>query len=232
MTEQHNLHQRQQQLVKILTFLSNGGNFDQAKQLFDQEFANVDVAEITAAERELIANGLDPREIQKLCNVHVALFKDAIAPGKPTAAFDTPGHPVYTLKLENKIIDSLINDELLSCLKKWQQDGSENDYLKRMQQALKDLMTIDRHYARKENTLFPLMDKYGITAPPKVMWGVDDDIRGYIKKANQLVNQQPLPDKYAIEVAVEKAAQEVLAMIVKEEDIMLPMLAEVATPAD
>lgn len=117
MTEQHNLHQRQQQLVKILTFLSNGGNFDQAKQLFDQEFANVDVAEITAAERELIANGLDPREIQKLCNVHVALFKDAITPGKPTAAFDTPGHPVYTLKLENKIIESLINDELLPCLK-------------------------------------------------------------------------------------------------------------------
>lgn len=35
MTEQHNLHQRQQQLIKILTFLSNGGNFDQAKQLFD-----------------------------------------------------------------------------------------------------------------------------------------------------------------------------------------------------
>jgi DUF438 domain-containing protein len=218
MTEPHNLHQRQQQLVKILTFLSNGGNFDQAKQLFDQEFANVDVAEITAAERELIANGLDPREIQKLCNVHVALFKDAIAPGKPTAAFDTPGHPVYTLKLENKIIDSLINDELLPCLKKWQQDGGENEYLKRMQQALKDLMTIDRHYARKENTLFPLMDKYGITAPPKVMWGVDDE--------------QPLPDKYVIEAAVEKATQEVLAMIVKEEDIMLPMLAEVATPAD
>lgn len=232
MTEPHNLHQRQQQLVKILTFLSNGGNFDQAKQLFDQEFANVDVAEITAAERELIANGLDPREIQKLCNVHVALFKDAIVPGKPTAAFDTPGHPVYTLKLENKIIDSLINDELLPCLKKWQQDGGENEYLKRMQQALKDLMTIDRHYARKENTLFPLMDKYGITAPPKVMWGVDDDIRGYIKKACQLVDQQSLPDKYVIEAAVEKAAQEVLAMIVKEEDIMLPMLAEVATPAD
>lgn len=43
MTEPHNLHQRQQQLVKILTFLSNGGNFDQAKQLFDQEFANVDL---------------------------------------------------------------------------------------------------------------------------------------------------------------------------------------------
>lgn len=89
MTEPHNLHPRQQQLVKILTFLSNGGNFNQAKQLFDQEFANVDVAEITAAERELIANGLDPREIQKLCNVHVALFKDAIVPGKLTAAFDT-----------------------------------------------------------------------------------------------------------------------------------------------
>lgn len=76
------------------------------------------------------------------------------------------------------------------------------------------------------------MDKYGITAPPKVMWGFDNEICQAINHAYQLVLKRPLPDKYEIEAAVEKAAQGVLAMIVKEEDIMIPMLAEVATPKD
>ncbi len=43
---------------------------------------------------------------------------------------------------------------------------------------------------------------------------------------------EPLPDKYKIEAAIEKAAKEVMEMIFKEEDIMLPMLDEVATPTD
>ena len=30
--------------------------------------------------------------------------------------------------------------------------------------------------------MFPYLEKYGNTAPPQVMWGVDDEIRGLIKK--------------------------------------------------
>lgn len=224
--------ERQKAIVKILTFLHEGGDFDQAKEMFDAQFGSVDVSEITSAERQLIANGLNPMEIQNLCNVHAAVFKGSITNNDETPAFQKPGHPVNTIKLENKILTSLINDELLPVEKKWQQDGANPAYLKRMQQALADLKTIDKHYARKENTIFPLMDKYGISAPPKVMWGVDDNIRNWINRAYQMVTADPLPDKYEIEAAIEKVAKEVLEMIFKEEDIMLPMLDEVATPTD
>ena len=44
------------------------------------------------------------------------------------------------------------------------------------------LREIDKHYLRKENLLFPYMEKYGISAPPKVMWGVDDEIREELKE--------------------------------------------------
>lgn len=232
MTETSNDVQRQQTIVKILIFLHEGGDFAKAKQMFAEAFDNVDVAEITAAERQLIANGLDPAEIQHLCNVHAALFEGAIVSGEANADFEVPGHPVKTFKLENLVLNSLIKDELLPCLKKWQQAGQDDDYLARMTTALNDLATIDLHYARKENLLFPLMEKYGITAPPKVMWGVDDQIRQLIKQAQTAVTSRPLPDKYQVEAAVEKACQEVVAMIFKEEAIMLPMIAEVATPAD
>jgi len=224
--------QRQKKIVEILNFLHEGGDFDEAKKMFDDSFSSVDVSEITSAERELISSGLNPMEIQNLCNVHAAVFKGSITGNDSTPAFDKPGHPVATMKLENVVLTSLINDELLPCLKKWQQDGENSEYLERMQKALADLMTIDKHYSRKENNIFPLMDKYGITAPPKVMWGVDDEIRGWIKSAYDMVMADPTPDKYEVETAVEKACKEVLEMIFKEEEIMIPMLDEVATPED
>lgn len=229
----HNAVYRQNKIVEILKLLHRGGSFEEAKAIFDQTFASVDVSEITSAERELIASGLNPMEIQNLCNVHAAVFKGKITDDQTkTPDQEQPGHPVQVMKLENLIISSLLKDELLPCLKKWQQAGQDDEYLTRMRRALHDLLTIDRHYARKENLIFPLMDKYGITAPPKVMWGVDDKIRGLIKQANQLVNQTPLPDKYAIEAAIEAANKEIVEMIFKEEEIMLPMVSEVFTVAD
>ncbi len=235
----HNSVFRQKKIVEILKMLHEGGSFDEAKKIFDATFSSVDVSEITSAERELIGSGLNPMEIQNLCNVHAAVFKGSINPTKPMSAEDEPGHPVAVMKLENVVLTSLLDDELLPCLKKWQQSANgdsatatDQQYLTRMQNALKDLQTIDLHYARKENLLFPLMDKYGITAPPKVMWGVDDEIRGWIKDAIRLVNTTPIPAKYDIEAAIEKVAKEIEEMIFKEEQILLPMVAEVFKPAD
>lgn len=231
MSNQHAVD-RQKKIVEILKLLHEGGDFETAKAIFDDTFDGVDVAEITSAERELIATGLNPMEIQNLCNVHAAVFRGKIKPGEATPVTQIPGHPVQVLKLENTVLMSLINDELLPTLKKWQQDGHDDHYLERMKQALSDLLTIDVHYTRKENLIFPLMDKYGITAPPKVMWGVDDEIRQWIKDAYNLVTQTPLPDPYAIEAAIEKACKEVDEMVFKEEEIMVPMVLEVFTPAD
>ncbi|MEZ5197408.1 MAG: hemerythrin domain-containing protein [Bacteroidales bacterium] len=45
------------------------------------------------------------------------------------------------------------------------------------------LWDVDKHYQRKENLLFPYLEKYGITGPPKVMWGKHDETRGYLKAA-------------------------------------------------
>ena len=158
--------QRQESILKILNFIQNGGELEEAKKMFQAAFDQVDVAEITAAERELIAQGLDPRKIQYLCNVHADVFKGNIKENKESPEFETPGHPVHTFKLENIVIKSLINDALLPDLTKWE-DGS-SDALPKLKRELKDLAKIHYHYARKETSMFPIMTKYGITAPPKV----------------------------------------------------------------
>lgn len=221
--------ERQQAILKILNFIQDGGELEEAKKMFQAAFDQVDVAEITAAERELIAQGLDPRKIQYLCNVHADVFKGNIKENKENSEFEKPGHPVHTFKLENMVLKSLVNDALLPDLAKWEK--RDKGALSRLRQELKDLAKIHYHYARKETSMFPIMTKYGITAPPKVMWGVDDKIRKLISQANLLINQKDI-NKAEVSKAIKETAHEVLEMIFKEEEIMLPMIDEVASEED
>ena len=221
--------ERQQAILKILNFIQDGGELEEAKKMFQAAFDQVDVAEITAAERELIAQGLDPRKIQYLCNVHADVFKGNIKENKENSEFEKPGHPVHTFKLENMVLKSLVNDALLPDLAKWEK--GDKGVLSKLRQELKDLAKIHYHYARKETSMFPIMTKYGITAPPKVMWGVDDKIRKLIGQANLLISQKDI-NKAEVSKAIKETAHEVLELIFKEEEIMLPMIDEVASEED
>ena len=221
--------ERQQAILKIVNFIQDGGELEEAKKMFQAAFDQVDVAEITAAERELIAQGLDPRKIQYLCNVHADVFKGNIKENKENSEFEKPGHPVHTFKLENIVLKSLVNDALLPDLAKWEK--GDKSALSKLRQELKDLAKIHYHYARKETSMFPIMTKYGITAPPKVMWGVDDKIRKLIGQANLLISQKDI-NKAEVSKAIKETAHEVLEMIFKEEEIMLPMIDEVASEED
>lgn len=224
------MEQRQERIVEILSLLHQGGSFEEAKRLFNEEFDGVDVTEITSAEKALIQSGLAPSEIQRLCNIHAAVFKGSINEiHHSNEEYGQPGHPVHTLKLENQVLQSLLTDEIDGLLKKikggdWSQKG-------RLQAALEDLLQIDKHYARKETLIFSYMEKYGISAPPKVMWGVDDDIREMIKELNQYLAS----DKAAYNPLAEKwqaVKNEIEEMIFKEEEIMVPMTLDVFSLAD
>ncbi|MBP2057433.1 DUF438 domain-containing protein [Lactobacillus colini] len=221
--------ERQNEILKILHYIQNGGDFATAKKMFKDEFDQVDVSEITDAERELISQGLDPREIQYLCNVHADVFKGSIKDNGDNPDFSIPGHPVHTIKLENLVISSLINDALLSDLKKW--TAGDDQALAKIRQELHDLATIDKHYRRKETSIFPIMTKYGITAPPKVMWGVDDKIRKLIKAGIDLADED-YPQHQELSSLIEEVSHEVLEMVFKEEKIMIPMIDEVASVED
>ena len=221
---------RQERIVEILSLLHAGGSFEEAKALFNEEFDGVDVTEITAAEKALIQGGLDPTEIQRLCNIHAAVFKGAINEiHRSNYDHEQPGHPVHTLKLENQVLQSLVTDEIDDLLKKLEKgDWRQRE---RLLAALTDLGQLDRHYARKETLIFSYMEKYGITAPPKVMWGVDDDVRDMIKDlrayvANPKAAFNPLAEKWAA------LKQEIEEMIFKEEEIMVPMTLDVFSLAD
>ena len=90
--------------------------------------------------------------------------------------------------------------------------------------------------SRKEYLLFPFLEKYGITGPPKVMWGKHDEIRAMLKAAIEAVSThgEVSSDEAVIltDLVLIPAVKGISDMISKEEEILLPMSLEKLTEND
>lgn len=224
--ELNNREYRKEVLKDLLRKLHSGQTVDDVKQEFDQAFSGVSSSEISEAEQALIADGMPVSEIQRLCDVHSAVFKGSIEEIRaPVDSSQIPGHPAHTLRAENHAISQLINERGRPALKAYH-DG--NLSAGEMTAMIDELSQIDRHYLRKENLFFPYLEQYGITAPPKVMWGVDDEIRLLLKEASAMVETG---DK-AVETKLEDAFVRIEEMIFKEENILLPMMLDTLQPEE
>ncbi len=227
MSQEINNREYRKNVIKgLLRKLHEGQTVDDVKQEFDDAFSGVSAIEISEAEQALIAEGLPVSEVQRLCDVHSAVFKGSIE--EIHAAEDPsqfPGHPAHTLKAENRAIEKLIAERIRPALAAFL-NGTQP--AAQLASAIEALNQIDRHYLRKENLFFPYMEQYGISAPPKVMWGVDDEIRALIKEASALAN---VGDKQ-VAGKLEDVITRVDEMIFKEENILLPMLQDTLTQAE
>ena len=213
----NNSEMRKEALKNMLKELHEGKPFEQVKAEFEETFQGVDASEISAAEADLIAEGVPVEQIQNLCDVHAAVFKGSIEQiHAPVDLTKVPGHPLNILVLENQRLQTIIDQMIRPYF--------ENQDKEAILTGLEELAKIDVHYLKKENLLFPYMEQYGITAPPKVMWGVDDEIRRMLKKAK--VDIATGVDLDSVIVVLEKAVHEVEEMIFKEENIMIPILVE------
>lgn len=221
----NNREYRQKVLKELIRELHAGKSVDEVKERFAKLIEGVSTAEITEMEQALIAEGMPVEEIQRLCDVHAAVFKGSIQDiHKPESLADIPGHPLHTFKQENKALEKLIEDTVLPLVDSFRRDDKE-DNLRLLADAFAKLWEVDKHYARKENLLFPYLEKYGITAPPKVMWGVDDEIRDGIKEVRKMLAAYDGKKEELAEKA-KAAVDKVKEMIYKEENILFPMVAD------
>jgi len=218
----NNREYRQKVLKEIIMELHNGRSADEVKPRFEELIKGVSASEIAEMEQALIREGLPVSEVQRLCDVHAAVFKGSIEDihREPESA-KTAGHPVQVFKQENREIENLIEGRLTPLLEKLKATD-DHDTISKLLDGFSLLLEVDRHYARKENLLFPYLEKYGITAPPKVMWGVDDEIRAAIKETVRMLENYD-GNREALLKKANEAVDKVKEMIFKEENILFPM---------
>jgi len=209
---------RKEALKELIRQLHEGRPVEEIRPRFAEIAGDISPAEIGAIEQELVREGLDPQEITKLCNLHVQLFQEAME--KRMEEQFPEGHPLRAFQEENRRIAGAISDFRAAI--------AERDP-ERISRALDSLSLLDQHYIRKENALFPLLERHGITAPPQVMWAVHDQIRAMLKQARELLDKN---DMNSLVPVAERLASEAEGMINKEENILFPMLMETLSPEE
>lgn len=225
--------QRIQVLKDILLRLHHGASPDSVEADFQAHFSDVSPIEVSLMEHELMNgdHGVGFEDVMKLCTVHAKVMAAGVQ-GKEVPDSEQEGHPVWIFKQENLALQAGLHriQRLLDALESAESQGQDLDpgLLRGLTRQYQLLDQFQRHYRRKEELFFPIMESYGHDAPPKVMWGVDDQIRdlfGLAKDALKgLVDQAGDASVAQVLTTYQAFVQEFKDMIFKEEAILIPLL--------
>jgi len=201
----------------VLKKLNQGMSFEEAKKEVISKIGSIESEELFEIEQELINEGISPDEIKRFCNVHALLF-EGMFENKISDVSD-PSHPVNLFKAENREIE-----KRTKLIRKAIEDKNFNE----IKRILNELLNIKLHYDKKEQILFPYLERQGFFGPSKVMWGKDNEIRELLKSAiNNFSQTKEWIDNYLIPLM-----DEIDGMIFKEENILFPTSLEKLNPQD
>lgn len=93
------------------------------------------------------------------------------------------GHPVRVYIEENFLIKELFKELFKTDI---------NTDFQAFFNIFNQLCEVEKHFARKENQLFPYLEKYGWTSPSQGMWAFHDQIREEIKYVRNKIEQKNL----------------------------------------
>jgi len=211
----------QKQVIKdIILDLHRGLSFEEAQKRLEQEVGSISSHEIARVEQSLIDEGMSPDEIQKFCNVHALLFESTLE--ADLGGGESEAHPVKFFRDENREIEKIT--ALLKDLIQKAGEKSPAEFRDEVSSLLDNLRDLELHYTRKEQILFPYLERYGFMGPTQVMWGKHNEIRDLFKQAqaelNNLSSSQDV-EKFVEEV-LNSLVEEVDGMIFKEENILFP----------
>ena len=219
--------QRKELLKHMILQLHMGIAPEHVKMKLLDLLQKIPYGDVVEVEQELINEGLPESEVLRLCDLHSMVLEESI--DLTGAKAIPPGHPVDTFKKENRELESIVA-KLYELFEKGDQSIANigmNAYLNSVKSLFNSLMDVDKHYRRKENLLFPFLEKYAITGPPKVMWGKHDETRTLLRSAigalhaGHEISAEEM--KGMVEIHLRPAAKAISDMIMKEEEILLPM---------
>ena len=231
---------REALLKSYVQRLSNGEDIESVRKDFAANFSDVSAVEIARAEQTLLSEGTKLSDVQRLCDVHSALFHGATRSEKianaekeversaeeervldTIASFDEQTADATTVLMRTpghplnilELENAQIEKRVIALEEKLKEDVKPEDVLA----DVSELRAIESHYKKKEETMFPLLkDKYNFPGPSDVMWGVEDEIKQELKKF--VVEDTKDMD------SLRRVVKRMNEMIFKEKNILFPLV--------
>ncbi len=139
----------------------------------------------------------------------------------PPCAEDLPeGHPVKVYFEENLLINELLAEIFKIDIK--------SDF-EAFFNVFNQLAQVEKKFARKENQLFPYLEKYGWTGPSQGMWAFHDEIRDMFRDIRARIEEK---DFEGIPAVLETIASELQRLFQIEEIRLFPNALELLKEDD
>jgi len=188
---------------------------------------------IAQAEQELVAEGFTIQDLTSACDVHLELFREAASETR----FDLPqDHPISQFEIDHEVIfDALARLRAAVTRARTKPSlGAAAPEIADMKGCAELLLAAENHNVRQENTLFPMLERYGIEQPPAIMWQEHADMREDKKLLAQALGEATSLDDLvdSVEGLAVQLAEEFALHSRKERQILYPAALELFTPED
>ncbi len=223
------------QIKEAIRQLHAGVPPEEVKEKFRGILESTDSLEIAKIEEELAKEGMKREEMRKLCDVHMAIFKEQLEKQMPNMK---PSQPIAILMEEHKVMLQMTEKltELSNKILRVSDMRYVTEEIHQVEHAAEDFTDAEKHYVREENVLFPVVEKHGVTEPPAIMWMEHDQIREQKKQLHKLIVDLKTSgfEKYKQQLwETSKALSTLLSNhFYKENNILFPAAMSVVTEAE
>ncbi|MBU3145067.1 PAS domain-containing protein [Clostridium sp. CF012] len=201
-----------------LDFLNNNISLNEAKKRMSDSFDKITAQEFAIGEQHLQFYGITDDMLAEKMEDLLKVFEGILV----STELNLPkGHPLRTYIDETVEIGKVLSSMELLLDKKFIQ----NQWL----ELYDKLSEINIHLTRKQNQLFPALEKKGFDKPSKVMWTLDNNIKDIIRKSKTLLKEENDKDFLELQLEVIEMTRD---MIIKETEILFPTSMELLTAED
>src|SRR5574344_835585 len=178
----------------LLRRVQEGEDEEEIKKEFKEKLGDLSQEELAEAEKELIASGVQPEEVQSMCDIHASVYLSSHSSCSSCQACQESGEKITATSVMAKENEGV--RQAANYLERLAQSDLGEAASKETMRTLAYLKPLSLHYAKKEDLFFPYLYRHQVTSVPQVMWGVDDEIRKSLKSLS-LLKEEELKDHKA-----------------------------------
>lgn len=224
---------RREDLLQFSLGMMAGQNGKELIARYKDAIEHVTPHDIIAMEDKQVQMGVSPKQIKQ----HIEKILNVLNPHLSKYPWEkpTPPNPIHYMMEENRALEQILNEmkEPIKRIELHQGDDLDIPHeMARLRQYIEKLQEFNKHYIRKENILFPFLEKkWQYHAPLRVMWSLHDDIRDHWKTLATLLREN---ERLTPEINRYFAGLFLLMyrMVFKEEKIVFPVAMETLSEND
>ena len=195
-------------LSNIIRTMCEGGNTEEMIRQFDNEHDDLSEEVVAEVFQDLGQEGVEFQNNAQVIDFYHSVIVNKVAAGVLNQF--APGHPVRVYLEENAMLRSLFS-EIGNIDPTADLDG--------FNAVFQNILKVEKHFVRKENQLFPCLERHGWDSPSKNMWAFHDDIRARLKEVRIALEHG---DAEQVAQKFPATRDEIVRLMAVEEERLLP----------